>query len=66
MKTSKKVTTSSVPEHCNHLLECGWDLEEIRALIGASCYREYLESLYGKAYVKMLYCEELTEEDLEE
>lgn len=58
---SKAITDKdrmSVVRHCEHLIEDGWEINEIQALVGNSCWRIYVSHLFGEEYMKLYLGEE--------
>jgi hypothetical protein len=57
LKTAEK-ENSSIVEHCNHLLECGWGWDELEILVDAYSWRVFLVDCFGEEHVKALYGED--------
>jgi|TARA_Y100000310_G_scaffold216111_1_gene217092 hypothetical protein len=61
--TNKEKEENSVLDHCNLLLDLGWEWDEVKALVGNSCWRVFIASMFGEENMKRMLGEEEYEED---
>tara|TARA_Y100000310_G_scaffold195599_1_gene195573 strand:- start:231 stop:416 length:186 start_codon:yes stop_codon:yes gene_type:complete len=55
---NKEKEEDSVLAHCNLLLDFGWEWEEVRALVGNSCWRVFIAARFGEENMKRMLGEE--------